>query len=206
MANWNDLFSGGLIMPKFTALNTKVQIKTATSSLENAAGTSFYTAVENDFTDEGWDVDTLSPVADTSEQTIAIISGSGILTTVVSPKLTAATGTITVRIKIDGTTTTFVIDVGIQDYIGVIGAAQGLRSTTLVGSSATVGGGEDTGFSATDQYIAVMTPSQAISRSIAGMPFKTSCEVTVQGSSAFTNSATNFKAVMMTYSSIPEGL
>jgi hypothetical protein len=192
-----------LIMPQVTNAQVSISIKTATGIAATLGVAGSYTAIETDHTPVGYDTATLSQAADTTEQTIVDLSGSGVLTNVVSPPITAGGSTMTIRVTIDGTVTTFTdVLVTAASSVLMLGGYIHRATNTVEGTSYT--GLADAGYGA--QTLTMLTPNQVIERGGIGMVFKASLKVTVQGSTALTAGSASNKAIACFSLTVPEGL
>lgn len=172
-----------LIMPTHTEITSaqteyKTASATATSSTSSLWKTNLTTAIGNGM---GWDLAQLTVAADTNEQTVIDISGAGILTHVSGPGV-GSSGTVTIRVTIDGVVLTFVSDTLGSDLkfsIGDFLRAGGATSATNGGG---IGSFEDRGYGISLAGADMMTtPAQSILRGV-GLKFTASLKVTVQGS------------------------
>lgn len=185
MANWNDLFSGGggLIFPSTAAQGVNIALKSAASSsfLSNATG--FWTAIDVSHTPLGYESVSLATATNTTEQEIIDLSGQGgVLTQILCPELSAS-GTVTVRITIDGVVTTItspVLAFSAKRFClgGFIISGTTITSGDGVGDGGALDGGYDSA-----PFTLMLTPIQSLKYNI-GMPYKSSCKVTVQCSVA----------------------
>ena len=209
MANWNDLFSGGgLIMPSWTTnQDSGVTLKDgiSTGNLSNLAA--FWATIDVSHTDKGYESVSLSCAADTTEQTIVDISGSGVLTHAMSPA-PSAVGVITIRATIDGIVKTFTSETlsGANASRYMIGHFIGAGAESVAANGAGISSGNDSGYSSSGDAIMLTTPIQALNIGGIGLVFKTSLKVTVQSSVNVTATAEMLKALACYSLSIPEGL
>lgn len=197
---------GGLTMPSFNALSIDVFIKTDNATQFSSSVAGFWTAMAASFTSKEFETNVLSAAANTDEQTIVdVVSGSGVLTTVISPEL-SGTGIMTIRVTIDGVVTTFTSKSMATGRRFCIGSFDGQAGS--VGSTAGSGMGSfvDKGYNVTRETIMALTPPQALMLGVSGMPFKSSLKVTIQGSVNITGTAELLKATANYTLSTPEGL
>lgn len=207
MANWNDLFTSGgsgLILPQRTLAVSAMTVKTAKGTREFLNAAPAYTAIEQDFSRFGFITATMSPVADTTEQTIIDVTGeAGVLTQVISPTISTANSDMIIKVTVDG------VD---KEFTGKL-VTSGTDVLTLGGfrtweaataSEANYGQQNDGGYN-TGQLSALLTPPQAIELGM-GIPYETSIKVTVQGSDNLTAGSATHKAVACRFLTIPEGL
>ncbi len=207
MANWNDLFSGGgggLVFPSTRLAPGDIKIKTAgaTSLASNVTG--FYTALEINYAAVEFDVATLQQVSNTLEQTIVNVSGSGVLTNILSCTLDSS-GDMTIRITIDGELTTITRTISGSGTKILIGGYRSVTPQTASGPSASYGSESDTGYMLAT-VIQMLTPIQVVERGGVGMPFNSSLTVTIQGSVSLTAGASSHKCAVGYTLSLPEGL
>lgn len=186
--------------------NIAMKENIAVSTLISAAG--FKTA---------WDIDrselliktaSLVASADTTEQTVIDVSGSGILTHVIHPELSAS-GTQTIRMTIDGEVLTIVSPTLASSGLRL--CAGDIKATgygTSSGSGSGVGSYQDLGYYGTSPYmntLFVSTSQQAVAVNRVGIKFESSLKVTIQGSVNIHATAANATAYVAYYNTIPKG-
>lgn len=205
----SDLVGGGavLIMPKFAANDADVGAKAGAATVNVSNVAAFYTALELDHTDMGFDTATLITTGDTTEQTIVDTGTgvSGVLTQILTSALSGA-GTMTVRVTIDGTTTTFVGTIPAATFdVMLVGDFVPWAATT---TAAQYGAINNAGYSVlNDQKFAMLTPKDSATRGLPiGMIFEDSMKVTIQGSVSLRTGSATHKAAAAWLNYIPEGL
>lgn len=197
---------GGLIMPSSSYISiSAIGLKSAAGTLSFADASGFWTAIDLSHTPLNYETVKLAASADTTEQTILDITDSGVLTHVIAPALSGS-GTMTIRVTVDGTVKTFVsqtMAAGGRFCLGAFIPGSGQTST-----SGTVGWGSnvDAGFSITAEKVLLPTPNEALSLTNAGLVFKTSLKVTIQGSVNITATAEQLNGCANYSLLIPEGL
>lgn len=190
-----------LSMPTFKFSEASIKIKTSNNASEPSNGAAFYTEIEAvNLEDFGIEVVTFLPVANSLEQTIIDITGqTGILTNAMSPKLTATTGNMTIRVTADGTLHTFV---GFLDstFFGsfklVVGDMVLYDAGTTLSDGSGIISAKDSGWRDANTPMFMVNPSQVVSRGLFGIPFKTSLKVTFQGASNVVVGSASHKAMV----------
>ena len=205
------LMGGGsksLIMPFSVHAASSVSIKEGASASRVSTQAAFYTALEVDFSAIGkrFDVDTLSPLANSSEQTITDITGQGVLTNVISSNVGSNGQTLTIRVTRDGITSSFTSVMPLSTDRMVLGDVWSGGTTSSNTSIPLYGGQSDTGFdNNTISNAGILTPEQVLNKRLCGIPFKTSLKVTIQSNGNLQLGGTTNKAVALYTTYIPEG-
>ncbi len=207
--SFNDS-SKTLIMPNLTSLSSNVSISTNAGNQSVSTWSSFYSAIEVDHTNVGFESATLQPVSNTTEQTI-LDTGTGkqgVLTSVLSPRSTGVS-TMTIRVTIDGDETVFTNSIDLaNDSVMILGDTKTWSVPTTnnpVGYNSgahagyfTVSSGQDT---------SLLTPLDTLTLGLdIGMVFEDSLKITVQCDSALTAGSSTHKAIASWLNYIPEGL
>lgn len=197
------------IMPIFTALQSGLKIKDGAGSVKLANSTPFYTTIEADHSAGLFDTATLQPVADQLEQTIVDTGTgkSGVLTQVMGAR---TSGTMIIRVYIDGSITEFEHTPPSSDYVMCVGDFSPWEATNLATSAVGVGSRADIGWVLTNssRLHTMLSPENSAAKGLPiGMVFEDSLKVTFQavGSAAIIGSTTT-KAVAAWLNYIPEGL
>lgn len=194
--------SGNLIMPEIIA--SQVWIKRSTLADELADASLFWAVIDSSKTSRKWESVSLTPTADTTEQTIVDTTGEGLLTHIAASELSGS-GTMTIRITIDGTLKTFISPtIGINTRF-LMGAFELFATTEVAANGAGISSGFDGGYGA-GELVTMTTSPQAIRAGGMGMIFKTSLKVTIQGSVNLTGTAERVKSAVSYSNYIPEGL
>tara|TARA_R110002020_G_scaffold445824_1_gene657771 strand:+ start:1561 stop:2409 length:849 start_codon:yes stop_codon:yes gene_type:complete len=196
-----------LVMPSISIQELNLKLKSTFSNVFSSAVSSFWSEIDASHTTFGYESVSLSATSDTTEQTIVDVTGLGVLTHVIAPVL-SGTGTMTIRVTIDGVVKTFISEsllIGSNSHRFCIGDFQNTEPTGSAGSGSGYGSEKDHGWSNSNQAF-VTTPIQCLQRALIGMPFKTSLKVTIQGSVNITSTAENSKAAALYSLFIPEGL
>ena len=195
---------GGLTFPSVTAFNSLVSIKNGSTTNYSDTSASFYTSLEVSHTNSGFEMATLQQAANTTEQTIVDVSTSGVLTNIMSCDLSGV-GDITIRITIDGKETTITTTVANNSQKILMGGFTSNEPSSNSGN--TIGSTNDLGFTSNNsREFQMLTPIQVIQQGVAGMVFKESLKVTIQGSVSLETGSASDKCVVGYFASIPEGL
>ena len=194
---------GGLTMHQFSSVS-KVSLKTDFTVSENDNDAAFWSALSGSHTSKGYDVAVLPASSNTTEQTIVDTTGSGILTTVLSPALSAS-GVMTIRVTVDGTTKTFTSETmtAANDNRFAVGGFVPYQAASAADSGVGFGSGRDTGYG--DVSIAMPNPIQS-AMNFHGIKFNSTLKVTIQGSVAISSTTEMNKAAACYTRHIPEGL
>lgn len=177
---------GGLTMPFSVIRQTSLTLKEDASSLPLANNSDFYSALEFNNSQFGFDAATLQLAAVSTEQEIVNLSGqSGVLTNVISGLDTTAND-ITIRVTADGELFTFTANPFTLFGVVVVGDVLTYRGSNGVTQANVYGNGFDSGFSVTpgDHAKLILTPVQVVMRGLHGIPFKDSLIVTTQSANA----------------------
>lgn len=197
-----------MLMPQYVVDNLDLNAKTAIGTVAAANTAAFFTAVELDFTPIGFDTATLSPVADTTEQTIVDTGTgvSGVLTQILSPNILAG-GVMTIRVTIDGVVTTFTATLADANVtVLCVGDFETWRASAATGGTGHGGNGNAGYASATLQAMTMITPRDSLSKGLpSGMVFEDSMKVTVQGDLNLRAGSASHKAAVAWLTAIPEG-
>ena len=195
-----------LYMPQSSyILNTAVGIKTLAGTLANASAAAFWTAIDLTHTPLGYETVKLAAANDTTEQTIMDVTDAGVLTHVVAPAI-GGSGTVTIRVTIDGSVNTFISETMAATgrfCLGYFSPGTGQASTS---GTTGIGGNFDEGFSITSEQVLMPPPPTSLSQAPIGMIFSASCKVTVQGSAALTATANELNGCANYLLGVPEGL
>lgn len=196
--------AAALYMPE--VVSSQLQMKDGLSSVELDNAAAFWTALSASYTNQGYESVPLTTTADTTEQTIVDTTGSGVLTHVIAPALSAS-GTMTIRVTKDGEVFTFVSPTltGADDDRFLIGQLLGHGAQSTAANNTGLSGATDTGFSTVKRF-ALMTPVQALLIGGIGMKFEISLKVTVQGSVNLSSVAEMNKCAALYTNFTPEGL
>lgn len=197
---------GGLIMPQGAGIVTaSIRMKTAQATETSADQAAFWAAIDVSHTPAGYESTKLAAAANTTEQTILDITDAGVLTQVIAPELSGA-GTMTVRVTVDGTLSTFVSEtlatgqrffVGhLEMYAGEASAANGIG----------IGSNNDEGWGIVADRQLIPTPLQTLSIGTIGMAFTTSLKVTIQPSVNPTGTANKLNACACYALTVPVGV
>jgi len=196
-----------LSFPEGAVADNSLVMKEGAATRTNAAAAAFKTAFDTSHTVFGWESVSLASAADTTEQTLANVTGAGILTLVVHPQLSAG-GTATIRITADGVLTTLVSETlatGDRFYAGDV--RQWDVEITADGGGG-LGSDNDSGFGTASTGAAaanVMTPLQTIMDGQIGIKFTATLLVTIQGSVNLHATAANRSACCAYYLNVPKG-
>ena len=196
-----------LTMPMYsTTLTQRVGLKSAAGTVTTNLSAAFWTAIDLSHTHEGYEAVKLVTAADTTEQTIVDVAGSGVLTSAFSPQLSGA-GTATIRVYIDSSATpvTFLSETLTTGGQLVVGGFSGANGTSTAANSSGIGSSVDSGFGA-DGTTMMLTPPQVLLSTNIGMVFKSNLKVTVQCSVNPTGTTYLENGVACYHLSIPEGL
>ena len=198
---------GGLIFPSVPMYQGQTNIKDGSTTNYVDTSSSFYGQLEISHTKEGFETATLQHAANTNEQTIVDVSGSGVLTNIMTCALSSpGVGDIIIRITIDGQETAITTTTQSLDQKVLMG---GFRSNEPSSNSGnTIGGANDLGFLSdpSQREFQMLTPIQVIQEGVVGMVFKESLKVTIQGSINLSAGGISNKCVVGYFASIPEGL
>jgi hypothetical protein len=198
-----------LIMPQYSGVASSLTIKDGISTEYNGASASFYTSLEVDNTDFGFDVATLQANSDQLEQTIVDTgTGSqGVITQIKSPNLDANAGVI-IRVYIDDKDP-LVFEREIlatsSGYTLCVGDFKTWRNDLSGAATVGIGGYFDPGYGNT-KYLIMLKPTSTISEGVIGIPFSDSMRVTVQGTGANLLGSTSNKAAVCWLTSLPSGV
>lgn len=177
----------GFIFPHYIAPSGRIALQSNGSAVK-ADSLAFWTAVSLSKTLAGYETDRLTGALDTTEQTIVDISGGGgILTQIISPRITS--GTLTIRVTTDGNLETFTVVIGATTARVCMGDIVFIKTSSTLANSSGQGSTSDTGFddpTSTSRTILYSTPTWAVAKKI-GMPFEESLKVTIQSSVALTD-------------------
>lgn len=193
-----------LSMPQFVIKSADLSLKSLISTTRTANTSTFFDALEIDHAVQNYGSNTTTTTADTSKQTIASLTGAGVLTHIMASALSAA-GTMTVTVTIDGgtpkefTTSTTAADTP-RLCIGDFRQWQASASNRAT----SIGSKQDQGFGLLMK--ATMTsPLQAITDRNIGMIFLESALVEIQGSVNL-ETTVNGEAAIAYLTYIPRGL
>lgn len=201
-----------MFMPSFSCRSAGVGISTNSSNENISTEAGFYTAIEADHTTNGFESATLSPVSNTLEQTIVDTGSgkSGILTSVMSPRSSAAASIMTIRVTIDGIETLFtrIIDTA-GDHVMILGVSRPWLATSDTLTNAGYNEGLHVGYFTSNpaQSVSLLTPFDSVTLGLnIGMIFKDSLKITVQCDSNLTAGSATHKAIASWLNYIPAGL
>ena len=200
-----------LTMPKAVASKPNLNIKSGTTE-RNMGESLFYVSIEGDHSDLGFEAATWQPTSDTLEQTV-IDTGtgfSGVLTQVLSPRITVTASDVTIRVYIDGgDAVEFVQSLPLANNSALaIGGLMPWLGTNSTAVNTGYGSGSDVGYYTSTSKLYFSTPfNTLVDGMLHGMIFKDSLKVTVQSSAApFQAGSSTHKAVATWLNYIPEGL
>ena len=192
-------------MPSYTTLvSDGLTMKSNTTAID-VDESLFWVAIDLVNTPRGFETTRLTCAADQLEQTIVDISGSGVLTHVVCPELSGS-GTMTVRVTIDGAVKTFISETISTGNRFCIGHIFGFGAEGVAGNGGGFGGAKDSGFSLIKTEALLPTPLQTLSYGGVGMTFRTGLKVTIQGSANISATAYLEDSCANYSLFIPEGL
>lgn len=204
MANWNDLFGGGgLTFPRVGT--SSVSIKDGQNVVFDNLTSGFTDALNNPRENQEYESGSFNVAANTSEQVILSVSGSGgVLTHLLCPALASA-GTVTVRITTDGKVETFTSKpYTVANRLFCLGLFLNWNGQTAATSAVGDGSRHDYGYSDSPSLL-MTTPLQAIESGI-GFKWKDSIVISVQGSVAFSATAELDRAGFAYLDHLPKGL
>ena len=207
--------SGGgkiLLMPNLAAPAAGVSIVTNTGNENTSTEAGFYTSIEIDHTIMGFEAATLSPVANTLEQTI-VDTGTGkqgVLTSLMSPQSSSGASIMTIRVTADGKETVFtqVMDIA-NNTVMILGDALPWIAQTSNSNAVGYGTGQHVSYFtvASLQDMVLVTPYDTLTRGLnVGVVFEDSLKVTVQCDANLRAGSTTHKAIAAWLNYIPEGL
>ena len=201
--------AGGMVMPALTALTTALTIKNGAGSIRESDTSGFYMPIEADQSSGFFETATLQPVSNQLEQTI-VDTGTGhtgVLTQVVAAR---TSGTMTVRIYIDGIVHAFVGENPSAAYVTCVGDFAPWLAQNAAGTPVGFGGVASTGWHTTNstRQHTMLSPEESAAKGLpVGMVFRDSLKVTIQSTGIdVTVGSASHKAVAAWLNYIPKGL
>lgn len=197
-----------MIMPKTLVERSNLYIKSGSDRYDSASS-SFYTVLEEDNSELGYEVATLSNTLGTEEQ-VVVDTGSGsqgVLTQVLTP-VVGTEGVTTIKVTADGVEYLFSSDKHINygrliigDFLPWVAATD---STTSVGYGSYTNEGYTTAF---DFSMTMLSPLDSLTKGLPfGIKFTDRLIVSVQHSVRFYGGGSSNKAVACWLNHIPEGV
>jgi len=196
-----------LIMPETSFGSSDIDVRSTTSTEASMSSAATWTALDLDHSTEGWDSITYTATADTTQQEMVDITGSGVVTHIAVPSLNFP-GVITVTLEVDGVTEVYtsgtMTNPSSRFCMGDFRHHKIVAATDYIEG---IAGSHDTGFANTGAAYGFMTnPVQTLSEGRIGIPFLTSFNCKFQGSSAITSSSYANRGVVCLSNYIPKGV
>jgi len=197
-----------MLMPEKTQDALTVWLKDGASA-RTSTTTQFYTALENDLSELLFEAATLQVISNTDEQEIfdTGTGKSGVLTQVISPRLTA-TGDVTIRVYVDGALKHTFIRTLLQANTSVLCIGDFANWIASNASVSQYGGDDNAGYAIhSAQGITMLSPQDTAAKGLPfGIVFEDRLQVSVQGSVNLTAGSTTHKAAAAWLTYIPEGV